>query len=99
LFTFSVFPLLRSIYLPLFSPAHRHGCVLQWLRTFEEAEGGLDRFTKGFEHYGVHVRDDNSVVAREWAPGAQALYLTGDFSRFDVAGFRFERFIYDTLEL
>lgn len=69
------------------------------MRTFEEAEGGLERFTKGYEHYGIHVLADNTVVAREWAPGAQALYLTGDFSRFDVAASRHGRFIYDALEL
>lgn len=59
--------------------------MLQWLETFGEAEGGLDGFTKGFEYYGIHVKDDNSVVAREWAPGAVGLYLTGDFSRLDIA--------------
>jgi 1,4-alpha-glucan branching enzyme len=52
----------------------------QWLRTFEESEGGIEGFTKGYEYYGIHVQDDNSVIAREWAPGAIALFLTGDFS-------------------
>lgn len=54
--------------------------LARWLRTFEESEGGIERFTRGFEHYGVHVMSDNTVVAREWAPGAVGLYLTGDFS-------------------
>lgn len=54
----------------------------QWLQTFEESEGGLDNFTQGYNYYGVHVLSDNSVVAREWAPGAEGLYLTGDFSEF-----------------
>lgn len=52
------------------------------MKTFEESEGGIDNFTKGYEYYGIHVRDDNSVVAREWAPGAVGLYLTGDFSEY-----------------
>lgn len=53
----------------------------QWLKKFEESEGGLDKFTKAYEYYGIHVLDDNSVVAREWAPGAVDVYLTGDFSK------------------
>lgn len=27
------------------------------------------------------MQADNSVIAREWAPGAKELYLTGDFSK------------------
>lgn len=60
----------------------RHGCMQQWLKKFEESEGGLDNFTQGYKYYGLHVLSDNSVAAREWAPGAEALYLTGDFSEF-----------------
>ena len=59
---------------------YRRGCVDQWLKTLEESEGGIENFTKGYEYYGIHVKDDNSVVAREWAPGAIAVYLTGEFS-------------------
>lgn len=63
----------------------RHGCLHRWLKTFEEGEGGIDAFTKGYEYYGIQIRPDNSVVAREWAPGAIGLYLTGDFSEFIVS--------------
>jgi 1,4-alpha-glucan branching enzyme len=55
----------------------------QWLKKFEESEGGIDKFTKGYEYYGIHVLDDNTVVAREWAPGAVDVYLTGDFSELN----------------
>lgn len=61
----------------------RHGLMQQWLQTFEESEGGLDNFTQGYKYYGLHVLSDNSVVAREWAPGAEGLYLTGDFSELN----------------
>ena len=60
----------------------RHGCMQQWLKAFEEGEGGIDIFTKGYEYFGVHINNDNSVVAREWAPGAIGLYLTGDFNNW-----------------
>lgn len=52
------------------------------MRRFGEHEGGIDSFTQGYKYYGLHVQQDNSVIAREWAPGAQQLYLTGDFSEF-----------------
>lgn len=64
----------------------RHGCLRQWLKTFEESEGGIDKFTKGYEEFGIHIKADNSVVAREWAPGAVGLYLTGDFSKSSFSG-------------
>ncbi len=40
----------------------------------------MDIFTQGYKYYGLHVQPDNSVMAREWAPGAKALYLTGEFN-------------------
>lgn len=44
------------------------------------SDGSLDKFTKGYDYFGIHVNPDNSVTAREWAPGAQQVFLTGDFS-------------------
>lgn len=60
----------------------RHGCLQEWIKKFEESEGGIENFTKGYDYYGIHVLEDNSVVAREWAPGAVAVYLTGTYSEF-----------------
>ena len=50
----------------------------------DKIEGGekcLSEFSKGYDIFGIHINDDNSVTAKEWAPGAQELYLTGDFSK------------------
>lgn len=55
-----------------------------WIKRLNELEGGLDEFTQGYKHYGVQIGQDNSVVAREWAPGAKEVYLTGDFSKFHL---------------
>lgn len=41
----------------------------------------MNGFTQAHKYYGIHIQADNSVVAREWAPGAAELYLTGDFSK------------------
>lgn len=51
------------------------------LEKIETGDGNLDKFTKGYESFGVHINEDNSVVAKEWVPGAQELFLTGDFSK------------------
>lgn len=52
------------------------------MKRIDESEGGLDNFSQGYKYYGIHIQHDNSVIAREWAPGAKELYLTGDFSEF-----------------
>lgn len=42
----------------------------------------MESFTQAYKYYGLHIQHDNSVIAREWAPGAQQVYLTGDFSKY-----------------
>lgn len=53
-----------------------------WINKLNQLEGGLEEFTQGYKYFGLHIASDNSLVAREWAPGAQQLYLTGDFSEY-----------------
>lgn len=49
----------------------------------ETEEGGLDKFTSAYTHYGIHVDcRTNEIKAKEWAPGARAMYLRGDFSSY-----------------
>lgn len=50
----------------------------------EKIQGGetdIDKFSRGYEKFGIHIHEDNRVSAREWAPGAKELFLTGDFSK------------------
>lgn len=47
----------------------------------EEAEGGFDQFTRSYKTFGVQRQPDNSLIFKEWAPAAEALFLTGDFSK------------------
>uniref|UniRef100_A0A0A9Z5A3 1,4-alpha-glucan branching enzyme n=4 Tax=Lygus hesperus TaxID=30085 RepID=A0A0A9Z5A3_LYGHE len=46
----------------------------------EHEFGGLDGFVKSYQSYGIHVNEDNSISCKEWAPGAEQLYLTGAFN-------------------
>ncbi|CAL4130548.1 unnamed protein product, partial [Meganyctiphanes norvegica] len=58
----------------------RYGCFQKVLKQINENEGGLEKFSRGYEKFGFHVNQDNSVTVHEWAPGAQALFVKGDFN-------------------
>lgn len=51
-----------------------------WVKKIDETEGGLSKFTKGADIFGLNVDKDNNVVYREWAPNAQQAFLIGDFN-------------------
>lgn len=60
----------------------RYGLFKDIIERIENGEQSLYNFSKGYENFGIHINDDNSVNVREWAPGAQELFLTGDFSEY-----------------
>ena len=55
--------------------------MFEKMKNLIENKGGMDRFTKGYQDYGVVVMPDGGVRCREWAPNARALYLQGEFSK------------------
>jgi hypothetical protein len=59
---------------------HRYSLYQKWKKTLDDTEGGLDRFSKSYERFGLHVQPDGSIIYREWAPGAATAALIGDFS-------------------
>lgn len=59
----------------------RYKRFAEYLAQLEEAEGTFDRFTLSYKYFGIQRRSDNGLVLREWAPGAEAVFLTGDFSK------------------
>lgn len=70
-----------------------------WINKLNQLEGGLDEFTQGYKYYGLHIAPDNSLVAREWAPGAQQLYLTGDFNNWQWEATPYKKLPYGKWEL
>lgn len=54
-----------------------------------ENESLID-FANGHEYFGFH-RVENGWVYREWAPAAEAMYLTGDFNGWNERGCPMER--------
>jgi 1,4-alpha-glucan branching enzyme len=65
-------------FLPAIS--QRYDSFTKWKNTIQDHEGGYDTFTKGYLKFGLNVKDDGSVVYREWAPNAKEAVLIGDFS-------------------
>ncbi|XDV54163.1 hypothetical protein PO909_022517, partial [Leuciscus waleckii] len=61
----------------------RYKRFAEYLAELEEAEGTFDRFTLSYQYFGIQRRSDNGLVLREWAPGAEAVFLTGDFNSWE----------------
>uniref|UniRef100_A0A3B4BVQ2 1,4-alpha-glucan branching enzyme n=1 Tax=Pygocentrus nattereri TaxID=42514 RepID=A0A3B4BVQ2_PYGNA len=61
----------------------RYRLFQKQLSLLEEAEAGFDQFTRSYRSFGAHRQPDNSLVFKEWAPAAEALFLTGDFNGWD----------------
>ena len=53
------------------------------MKVFKDAEGGLLEIAHSYKKFGMHVREDNSVVFNEWAPAALSLSLFGDFNNWN----------------
>ncbi|KJR87369.1 1,4-alpha-glucan branching enzyme [Sporothrix schenckii 1099-18] len=52
----------------------------EWIEKINTTEGGLDKFSKGAEIFGLNVDKDNNITYREWAPNATQASLIGDFN-------------------
>ncbi|XP_043282623.1 1,4-alpha-glucan-branching enzyme isoform X2 [Venturia canescens] len=61
----------------------RYALFKDYLEKIETGDGSLCKFSKAYNDFGIHINDDNSVRALEWAPGAEELFLTGDFNNWD----------------
>ncbi|XP_034404328.1 1,4-alpha-glucan-branching enzyme [Cyclopterus lumpus] len=61
----------------------RYELLQKQLFQLEETEGGFDRFTRSYKTFGVQRQPDDSLFFTEWAPAAEALFLTGDFNEWN----------------
>ena len=60
----------------------RYSHAQKWIRTLDETEGGLEKFSRGREKYGFNIQQNGDIIYREWAPNATRAYLIGDFSKW-----------------
>lgn len=58
----------------------RHNDVINKERELTQACGSLTEFANAHEYFGLHRTQRGGWVFREWAPGATAITLVGDFS-------------------
>ena len=62
----------------------RFDMYAHWVRRIEGELGGWGAFTRGFDRFGLNPQVDatgkHGLVYREWAPGAHAVSLVGDFN-------------------
>lgn len=77
----------------------RYAVFKDYIDTIETNGGGLDNFTQAYKFYGMHVQPDNSVICREWAPGARALFLAGDFNQWNRGSHPYNKLEYGKWEL
>ena len=53
-------------------------------------DASLSDFANGYEYFGIHPTETGWVY-REWAPGADEMYFTGDFANWDVYAYPMTR--------
>lgn len=53
-------------------------------------DGNITCFADGYKYFGIH-RTKNGWVYREWAPGADEMYFTGDFNNWDTRAVKMEK--------
>ncbi|KAL9055759.1 MAG: hypothetical protein Q9206_003020 [Seirophora lacunosa] len=58
----------------------RYSHAQKWIKTINETEGGLEKFSRGSEIFGFVVSENGDITYREWAPNALRAYLIGDFN-------------------
>ncbi|KAH8677509.1 family 13 glycoside hydrolase [Xylariales sp. PMI_506] len=61
----------------------RYSKAQEWIKKINDTEGGIDKFSRGTEIFGLNVDKDNNVIYREWAPNAIEAYLIGDFNNWN----------------
>ena len=65
----------------------RYSKAQHWIKTINETEGGLDKFSRGYMKLGLHVLDNGDIDYTEWAPNALRAYVIGDFSRTQIGSY------------
>lgn len=58
---------------------------------FQDAEGGLLSIARGYKKYGLQVQANGDIEYNEWAPGAKALTIFGDFNQWNREEYRCTR--------
>lgn len=91
-FTFFLAPFERDF-------QRRYALFYKRLKSIDDNEGGLNKFSKSYKSFGVNQFVDGGVYCKEWAPGAEAVFLTGDFNGWNPFSHPYKKMEYGKWEL
>lgn len=63
---------------------HRFSKAQEWIKKIDATEGGLEKFSRGYEKFGFTFAPNGDIHYREWAPNAEQAFLFGEFNNWDV---------------
>uniref|UniRef100_A0A7S2ZTP4 1,4-alpha-glucan branching enzyme n=3 Tax=Rhodosorus marinus TaxID=101924 RepID=A0A7S2ZTP4_9RHOD len=69
---------------------YRFGRYWELKQSLDMLENGVAEFSKGMKFFGFNVVNDG-ILYREWAPGADAVYICGDFNNWDKSQHKLKR--------
>jgi len=78
---------------------HRYNEFKKWKNVIQQTEGGYEKFTRGYERFGINVAQDGTVTYREWAPNASEAVLIGDFNDWNRGSHPMKRDQYGVWEI
>ncbi|OAL25960.1 1,4-alpha-glucan-branching enzyme [Fonsecaea multimorphosa] len=61
---------------------YRFSKAQEWIKKIDQTEGGLEKFSRGYEKFGFTFEPDGSITYREWAPNAEQASLIGEFNNW-----------------
>ncbi|ETI24130.1 1,4-alpha-glucan-branching enzyme [Cladophialophora carrionii CBS 160.54] len=59
---------------------HRFSKAQEWIKRIDQTEGGLEKFSRGYEKFGFTFDSNNGIYYQEWAPNAEQAFLIGEFN-------------------
>ncbi|XP_054721053.1 1,4-alpha-glucan-branching enzyme-like [Uloborus diversus] len=77
----------------------RYGCFKSLYDEINVQEGGVAEFCRSYTQFGIHVTKNNGVRCLEWAPGAEAVFLRGDFNDWKMVTHPFKQLPFGKWEL
>ncbi|XP_077150188.1 1,4-alpha-glucan-branching enzyme isoform X1 [Ranitomeya variabilis] len=77
----------------------RYALFEDLLNKLEGFEGGLEKFSRSYQSFGIHSQPDGGIYCKEWAPGAEAVFLTGDFNDWNPFSHPYKKLDFGKWEL
>ncbi|XP_078264740.1 heat shock factor 2-binding protein [Rhinoraja longicauda] len=77
----------------------RYNNLKSLVKRIDTSEGNLDKFSRGYESFGINQQANGGVYCKEWAPGAKAVSLVGEFNDWNVSSHQYQVLPYGKWEL